>query len=49
MVVTGYRRYLPADDYERLAAVVDKPFDVADLTRVLQTLVGTAGEVAAGR
>jgi CheY-like chemotaxis protein len=48
VVVTGYRRYLPADDYDRLAAVVDKPFDVADLTRVLQDLVGMPKEVAAG-
>jgi CheY-like chemotaxis protein len=39
VVVTGYRKFLPADDYERLAAVVDKPFDVADLARTIQELV----------
>jgi CheY-like chemotaxis protein len=39
VVVTGYRKFLPADDYERLAAVVDKPFDVADLARTIQHLV----------
>lgn len=39
VVVTGYRKFLPADDYERLAAVVDKPFDVADLARTIQDLV----------
>ena len=49
VVVTAYRRYLPADDYDRLAAVVDKPFDVAALTRMLQDLVGMSGQVAAGR
>jgi CheY-like chemotaxis protein len=49
VVVTGYRRYLPADDYARLAAVVDKPFDVAALTRVLQELVSAEGTVALPR
>jgi CheY-like chemotaxis protein len=49
VVVTGYRRYLPADDYERLAAVVDKPFDVADLSRVLLDLTGAEQRVGSGR
>lgn len=49
VVVTAYRRYLPADDFERLAAVVEKPFDVADLTRVLQDLAGGRGRLAASR
>jgi CheY-like chemotaxis protein len=49
VVVTGYRRYLPTDDYDRLAAVVDKPFDVEHLSRVLSELVGMPGQVAAGR
>ena len=46
VVVTGYRRYLPADDYERLAAVLDKPFNVEELTRVLQDLVATEQAIA---
>lgn len=49
VVVTGYRRYLPADDYDRLAAVVDKPFDVDHLSQVLRNLVGAWEQVAAGR
>ena len=49
VVVTAYRRYLPADDYERLAAVVDKPFNVADLTRVLRELAGMEQAVGSGR
>jgi CheY-like chemotaxis protein len=49
VVVTGYRRYLPADDYDRLAAVVDKPFNVEYLSQVLCELVGMPGQVAAGR
>ncbi len=49
VVVTGYRRYLPADDYDRLAAVVDKPFDVEHLSQVLCEIVGMPGQVAAGR
>jgi DNA-binding response OmpR family regulator len=49
IVVTGYRRYLPADDYDRLAAVVDKPFDVAELTQVLRKVVRAEGSLAAPR
>ena len=49
VVVTGYRRYLPADDYDRLAAVVDKPFDVVELARVLHALAYAEGPIGASR
>jgi CheY-like chemotaxis protein len=49
VVVTGYRKFLPADDYERLAAVVDKPFDVADLARTIQELVDAPACAGMGR
>jgi CheY-like chemotaxis protein len=49
VVITGYRRFLPADDYDRLAAVVDKPFDVAALSRVLRELAAPQEPVALPR
>jgi CheY-like chemotaxis protein len=38
VVVTGHARYLPDKDCHRVAGVLEKPLDVAGLTRVLHDL-----------
>jgi CheY-like chemotaxis protein len=49
VIVTAYRRYLPAHDHERLAAVFEKPFDLDELAGVLRQLVTMPAEVGVGR
>ena len=39
VVVTGHSRYLPAHDEGRVAGVVDKPVDLANLADVLRTVL----------
>ena len=39
VVVTGHARFLPDGDCHRVAGVLEKPLDVDDLARLLQSLV----------
>jgi len=43
VVVSGYTRLLPAEDGNRIAAVLDKPLDLADLAGILRTVLAPSG------
>ena len=43
ILVTAHRRFLPETDCHRVAAILEKPFEVAALVRLLRDLLETGG------